>query len=200
MFIRTLLFLILLISPIHAQESVIVEGLTPQVAAAVQGLPGDMRKALRERPGNFTDTFAKPIILFGRAGSENWAGVDLAGIETFIKLQRAQRRSWVLQRFHIADLNNDGAITQREIDVVLPTIDDHKQTSLVLGFHTGDVNGDGILAPIELRGLAQAGVTNADNLQREAGFRALMTFDLDRNGLLTLDEFLQVTAAFRQNM
>ena len=165
------------------------------IVALMQSLPDKTIKKLRDAPERFVDTAAGLILGFG--GSD---GIDRAGIDRFIAVERANQRTRAMRRVLQADLDNDGVTTRAEMAALVATAGAAERGRLDLAFRRADTDRDGTVPMAELRAHAQLmalkdlPAADADTL------RGLMDFDMDSNGRVTLDEVFRVVAALEKKL
>jgi hypothetical protein len=145
--------------------------------------PGSMLSEMRGDPDAFLEEAAGVILGFG--GRD---GIDAPGLEDAVAASRAQVRAREIRRLLQADLNNDLAIDRHERDVAIATASATMRGRLMNWHLTADRSGDGTVSWSELRGFAQDVSVKVLSEDRAAAIRALMVFDLDGNGRVTVAE------------
>lgn len=181
MIVRAGLILMLGLGAAQAQSKGDVAG--PQMAGLMQSLPDKVLKKLRGAPEAFLEDAAALIYGFGQNG-----GIDRAGIDGFVAIERARIRAATMARYLAADLNNDGDVAQAEIAVLASAAAAGKRGALRLGFDKADADKNGVLSPTELREFAQ-GQALQDLSDAEAeGLRGFLLFDLDGDGIVAMEE------------
>lgn len=163
------------------------------VSGLVETLPDKTLKKLQKAPDRFIESAAGLILGFGTDG-----GIDLAGIDRSIAMERARVRAREMRRLMTADLDNDGAVTRAEIGALVAAERAGARGRLFLAHRAADLDGDGRVSAAELRAHAQARAMQALSESDAAHLRAFMGFDLDADGQVTLDEVIVVVQAFRQ--
>jgi hypothetical protein len=143
----------------------------------------DMLVAIQKNPDRYFDRAS--ALIYGYGGPK---GIDKAGIEQAIALQRADARALAMRKLMAADLDFDGAIGGDEIAVIGAAANATARGRLWQMFAAADADGDGRVTAEELAawGLAQAmdRVSAAD----AAETLAVLGFDSDNNGWVTLGE------------
>ena len=86
------------------------------IATLMQSLPDETIKKLRSKPAKFIETSADLIYGYGTDG-----GIDLGGIDNFIAVRRSAIRARAVAKLLEADLDNDGTVTLREVDILAAT-------------------------------------------------------------------------------
>ena len=154
-------------------------------------LPERMIKEMQRRPDKFIEEAA--ILIMGFGGE---AGVDAAGIERSIQLERAWVRSREIRRLMVADLDADQSVTMDEIRVLIAAERAGKRGLLLLGFQAADLDGDAVVTQAELQSHANARAMAGFSEKDAARLRAFMGFDLNSDGLVQLSEVAQVVKTF----
>lgn len=154
------------------------------------GLSDAVLKQVQSDPEPFLDLAADLIHGFG--GPQ---GLDGGGVDRFVALERAEGRASALRRVQVADLDFDGQVTGDEMAVLVAAASAKARGRLWAMFETADANGDRKIAADELalwgRAQAMRGFSPAD----EAIARAVLTFDANADGWVTLDEVKAAVAA-----
>lgn len=159
----------------------------PDVITLMETLPEKTIKRLREAPARFREEALVLIYGYGRDG-----GIDAAGLERFILLERAEARGAVLRRFADADLDNDGFVRAAELAIKADTLAASGRGRLRLAFQQSDIDRDGSLSGAEMRALAEIGAMDRLSGADADILRAFMTFDLDGSGQVTVEEVAAV--------
>lgn len=157
----------------------------------LERLPERTVKQLQQKPEKFLEDAAILIIGFGTE-----AGIDLEGINASINLDRAWVRAREMRRLMVADLDNDHAISDAEIRVLIAAERAGKRGLLRLGFQAADQNGDAVVSQDELQQHAQTRAMATLSFEEAQGLRAFMAFDLNEDGRVHLSEVAQVVEAF----
>jgi hypothetical protein len=184
MLLRAMLMLVLETGAAMAQEAVVpVAATVAAVPGSGQALPEKAMKKLRAAPEVFLRDAAGLIYGFGRDG-----GIDLAGIDAFVGVERARFRAKEMARYLTADTNNDGDVGRDEMAVLANAAAAGKRGGLQLGYDRADADGNGVMSQTELRGYAQ-GVAEAQVSDAEADdLRGILLFDADGDGVAAMEE------------
>ncbi len=157
----------------------------------IEMLPERMLKQLEQKPEKFLEESAILILGFG-----DEAGIDLAGINASINLDRAWVRAREMRRLMVADLDNDQVVKVSEIKQLMAAERAGKRGLLLLGFQAADVNKDAVVSQAEMQNHAQIKAMAAVSVEEAERKRALMAFDLNGDGRVQIDEVAQVVEAF----
>lgn len=157
----------------------------------LESLPERTLKQLQQKPEKFLEDAM--ILIMGFGGE---AGIDLAGINASINLDRAWVRAREMRRLMVADLDDDHAIKVAEIRVLIAAERAGKRGVLLLGFQAADLNNDAVVTQAELQHHAQTRAMAALSVEDAGRKRALMAFDLNGDGLVQINEVAQVVEAF----
>lgn len=189
-----LLLILLMASPVSAG------GLVPPVNAPVAmtqdappPLPDRFVKRLAKARAQFVEQAAAIILGYGTA-----AGVDAAGIETFIASERATVRAREMARLLAGDLDNDGALSGGELAVLVANAAVGKRGQLQVAHGSADGDLNGIVSADELRAFGQSKALDQMDEDEAADWRRFMLFDLDHDGRVVLAEVMQVADGVRQ--
>ena len=145
---------------------------------------------VRQAPEPFLQLAADLIHGFGSD-----LGIDAAGLDRFVALERAAARASALRRLQLADLDFDGAVTGPELAVLAGAAAAKSRGRLWALHEAADGNGDGTVAPDELRLWAAAEGLRGFSAEKEAIARAVLSFDGNADGRVTLDEVRAALAA-----
>ncbi len=152
----------------------------PSVAAAV---PDALVKRIMADPASYLDGVAVLIAGFGTAGA-----IDRAGLDNVVALARASGRAVALRRLQGADLDGDGAVTAVEIGVTEAASAAVTRGRLAVYFAKADADGNGAVSAAELQAYAGAAALAAYDEARAGQLRAVLGFDGNADGRVTLDE------------
>lgn len=161
------------------------------ISRLMETVPERSIKELQRRPEKFIEDAA--ILIMGFGGE---AGIDLAGINASINLDRAWVRAREMRRLMVADLDNDHSVTIAEIRVLIAAERAGKRGLLLLGFQTADQDGDDVVSQTEVQSHAQARAMAALTVEDAQRLRAFMAFDLNGDGLVQINEVARVVKAF----
>ncbi|MEM8654863.1 MAG: hypothetical protein AAGF36_08960 [Pseudomonadota bacterium] len=155
------------------------------VDVLVARTPGAKLSRMRARPEAFVEEAAGLILGYG--GPD---GLSEADIETAIAAERARLRARELRRLLEADLNNDLSVTRAELGVLLAAASATMRGRLLVWHRGADVDGDGTASWPEVRRYADMRAGHGMGTDAATGMRAMMTFDLNGDGRVHLDEVL----------
>ncbi|MDW4550458.1 EF-hand domain-containing protein [Defluviimonas sp. D31] len=154
-------------------------------AALVRVLPERVVSRIQARKAAYAEDAADLILSFGVGG-----GVGPDGIDTAIRATRAKVRAREMERFLRADLDNDGRMTAAEVEGLIARSYEGRRGKLKLAQERADRDGDGVISAAELKAHAEAAALAALDERDAAELMALMAFDLDRDGRVTLAEVM----------
>lgn len=155
----------------------------PNSAGLIEASPEAMVKKLRSGPDAFLRDAAKLIYGYGTVD-----GINAAGIDGFVALERARIRARVMQAYLGADMDNDGDAVRAEIVTLVAAMAAPKRGAVLFGFEQADADQNAVLSQVELRGFAQGVALNEMSDEDALRLQGLMTFDLDGNGFVTMPE------------
>lgn len=159
-------------------------------AAGAQGLSEAVLKQVQADPEPFLELAANLIHGFG--GPD---GIDAAGVGRFVALERAEARAWALRRLAVADLDFDGQVTAEEYAVLAAAASAKARGRLWALFEKADANGNRVATAEEAAVFAKAEAMRAFGPTDEAVARAVLTFDSNADGWVTMDEVKAAVAA-----
>ncbi len=173
----------------------LLAGLTGQIVQA-QTLPEAMADGyvefLRDRPEQVLEQVGQVILGYGRDGR-----IDTQGIEDMIAVRRASIRASALRRLLVADLDNDGTVTRREVGIVMPTLAATLRARLVMSQRQADANGDGTADARELRHWGEGIAARAVSESEAETLRRLMLLDENNDGWVDIHEAAEVIVRYR---
>lgn len=146
--------------------------------AVAEGLTAPMRSQIVEGPDQFEAYVASLILGYGSS-----KGINAQGLEDYLAVERAKLRVRELRRMMLADLDDDGAVTQQELFVVMSAQGATARGTLWQAHSAADTNTDGTVSQAEMQ--AQARVVAARQAAREADVRDLVQLDFDRDGYVS---------------
>ncbi|MES2667606.1 MAG: hypothetical protein V4712_16055 [Pseudomonadota bacterium] len=153
------------------------------LTAQAQTVPEALARRIKANPERFVDGAA--TLIFGFGGPD---GLDAAGVERFIALERAGARASVLRRLLAADLDGDGAVAADEMQVAAGAAS-ASQRGRMLGLLAGaDADGDGAASGAEITDFAAAEALEAFDELRAQMARSVLGFDGNADGRVTLPE------------
>lgn len=157
---------------------------------AAQTLPEPVLNRLAQDLPPFLELAANLIHGFGTAD-----GIDRAGVDRFVALERAATRASALRRLQLADLDFDGSITAAELQVLADAAAAKSRGRLWALMERADLDGDRVVSVAELDAFGRAEAMAGFSAMDEAIARAVLTFDGDANGRVTLEEVKAAVAA-----
>jgi hypothetical protein len=170
----------------EAEEAVVMP-------AALAGVDGALAKRMQRDMGDVAEDAMTLILGYGTGG-----GIDRAGIETWLSVERATARAQVMRRIIEADLNADGTVTAAEIAVIAGAAEARLRGRIMQNHALADADGDGAVSGPEAAARAQAFAMERVSEGDAARALALMGLDMDGDGRLTLaevDEAVRLMAA-----
>lgn len=148
------------------------------VPAPLGALSALMQTQILEGPQRFEAYVAGLILGYGTV-----QGISAQGLEDYLAVERAKVRVREMRRMMLADLDDDSAVTQQELFVVMSAQGANGRGTLWQAHSAADTNGDGTVARAEME--AQARMVAARSEGREGDTRALMQLDFNHDGRLT---------------
>lgn len=155
-----------------------------------QGLSEAVLKAVKADPAPFLDLAADLIHGFGGAG-----GIDRAGVDRFVAMERAEARASALRRLAVADLDFDGAVTSDEMAVLAAAASAKARGRLWAMQEAADGDGDGTVSATETAEFARSEAMRSFDAKDEALARSVLSFDANADGLVSLEEVKAAVAA-----
>ena len=155
----------------------------PMLAQAVVTLPNAASKQVLADPTGYLDDFAVLITGFGKDG-----GIDRQGLDHLVGLTRAEARAAALRRLQGADLDGDGVIAADELAVAMAAAAAVPRGRLQVWFGHADSNGDGAVSAVELQAYANGVALDSFSTAKAGALYAVLAFDKDGDGRVTLDE------------
>lgn len=185
---RWILLLLSVLACVMPWRAALAQELSGQalVDVLVARTPGATLDRMRARPDDFVQEAAGLILGYGGPG-----GLRAEDIETAIAAEQARLRARELRRLLEADLNDDLSVTRAELDVLVRAASATMRGRLLVWHKAADADDDGTVSWAELRGHAnmRASAGLSDNAM--AAMRAMMTFDLNGDDRVELDEVLE---------
>lgn len=130
------------------------------------------------KPDRFEAFVAGVILGYGTA-----RGVDADGIEAYLAVERSKIRVREMRRLMLADLDDDGMVTQAELFIVMSAQGAGTRGSLWQAYSAADADANGAVSFAEMQ--AQARNVAARAAQGESEIRALMGLDFDGDGFVS---------------
>lgn len=172
-----LVLILLALTPFRAMaEAALPDGLPP-------GLPDALLKQLSRNPDPWLRLTRDLIRGYG-----DGQAIGQPALVRYIALERAGARALALQEVLRADLDLDGAVTADEAAAYADTLSARARIRWGRVMDAADLQGDGALGADEVTGHATAEAAAAVEPVEEAAILALMAFDADRDGLVSLAE------------
>lgn len=156
------------------------------VDVLVARTPGATLDRMRERPDASVQEAAALILGYGGAG-----GLSVSDIESAIAAEKARLRAREIRRLLEADLNADLMVTGDELSVLLRAASATMRGRLLVWHRNADTDSDGTVRWAELRGHADKRAVAGMSEAAMAAMRAMMTFDLNGDDHVVLDEVLE---------
>ena len=176
-----------LASQVQAQEA---DGAEAAVVmpAALAGVDGGLAKRMQRDMGDVAGDAMTLIMGYGTGG-----GIDRAGIETWLAVERAAARAVVMRRMVEADLNADGTIAAAEIAVIAAAAEAGVRGRIMQNHALADADGDGAVSAPEAAARAEVFAMERVSEGDAARAMVLMGLDMDGDGRLTLAEVNEAT-------
>lgn len=156
-------------------------------------LPEATLKRIESAPDRFLEAAAVLIHGYGSGG-----GIDKAGIDRFVTLERAGARASAQRRLLAADLDANGAIGTDEIGVAAAAASARSRGKLFALHARADADGDGSVSAVELTAHAGAEALAAFTEAEAQAARSVLACDQDGDGHVTLFEVRRALAALEQ--
>lgn len=162
------------------------------VSKIMRRIPEATLKRLRKFPDRFIEEMAS--LIYGYGGG---LGIDLAGIDRFIAMDRADVRAREVRRLMVGDLDNDLVVSLVEIKALMGAKRAGMRGRLLLKFKAADRNHDNAASAAEIRDFAQMRAMERVSHDDEKRLYGLMGFDLDENGWVEMEEIILMMEALR---
>jgi len=147
------------------------------------GLPQSVVVQVERNPDKYLDDLAVMIAGYGTDGA-----IDAAALRNVVMIARAEARAMAFNRLQGADLDGDGAVAGAEMRVSAASEAASARGRLVLNFAKADADGDDLVTEVELRAYANAAAQKAFSEDKAAAIYAIMGFDTNDDGRVTLPE------------
>ena len=151
--------------------------------AALADWPKALVAQVQRNPDKYLDVMAVMIAGFGTDGA-----LDAVALHNVVALARADVRALALQRLLPADLDGDGTVALAEMQLRAATEAAGLRGRLVLAFGKADADGDGHVTAVELQAYANGVAQNAFSADKAAAIYAVLGFDGNGDGRVTLAE------------
>lgn len=170
---------------------IVVLGLWPFAGFAdTIGVSPALQAQIRERPDRFEAAVSALILGYGGAN-----GLSAQGLQDYLAMERAKVRVRDMATMLLADLDDDGIVTQRELRAVMAAQRASVRGRLLRAHNDRDSDGDGAVSTAEMRAQARLAATKAT--ARDAGLVDLMQLDFDKDGFVTMEELRAALAMHR---
>jgi hypothetical protein len=177
----------------HAAAAMAQEDAGLAVARAIGRLPEEVVTRLQRDDGRLLERLALVI-----AGQGDGTGIDRAGIDRHIAVERADLRTIILARLLAADLDNDGVVRGTEVQMLSEANSAYERGLLRRAFRLADIDGDAAVGAEEMRAHAQAyALTRLTEAEAQV-LRAVPLCDLDGDGRASVDELAAVANEIRR--
>lgn len=163
----------------------VVLGIVPVMVLA-DGLPQAVVVQVERNPEKYLDDLAELIEGYGRDGA-----INAAGLQNMVAMARAEARALGFRRLQGADLDGDGAIGGAEMRIKAAALAAASRGRLIVHFGKADLNHDDQVSAAELLEYADAVAEQAFSADKAAAVHAIMGFDGDGDGRVTLAEARQ---------
>lgn len=170
---------------------VLIGMLTPFVAKA-QVLPQALAAQVERNPEQYLDYLAVLIAGYGRNGA-----IDAQGLQNIVAMERADARAMAIRRLQGADLDGDGAIDGEEMRIKAAASASAARGRLILYFGKADFDRDDHVSVDELQAYANLVALQDVSEDRAAKVFAVMGFDQNSDGWVTLAEVKSMIALTR---
>ena len=157
-------------------------GIVPVMVLA-DGLPQAVVTQVERNPEKYLDDLAELIEGYGQNGA-----IDAAGLQNMVAMARAEARALGFRRLQGADLDGDGAIGGAEMRVKAAALAAASRGRLIVHFGKADLNHDDQVSVAELQDYASGVAEQAFSADKAAAVHAIMGFDGDGDGRVTLAE------------
>lgn len=151
--------------------------------AGPEALPEPVKKRILRAPQEYVEQMTRLVAGFGGP-----AGLTAEGIATHVAVERAYARADALRDLLAADLDNDGAVTLAEAERLMQVLSARGRGGFLLAFTAADADADGRADPAELRQAAALAGETRLGAREEAGLQAVLAFDANGDGAVSLPE------------
>ena len=162
----------------------------PELADFANSLPDDVLKRIKQRGVRYLPELSQWIFQISPDGIATPAAAEL---------QRAQQKAVARAREITAllryDLNGDGNLTDHEVQQQFPYLSVQERASLMLKILDGDDNADQTLSLEEILAIGRNTDAQLDSRANAQMLEAIMAFDYNGDGQVSLDEASAVIAA-----
>ena len=155
-----------------------------------EGLPPAAQKKIAADPGKFMEDVQALILGYGQDGA-----ISGAALANYIALERAGARASAVRALLAMDLDGDGAVASDEVGFAAAAASAASRARLWGLFAKADADGDGQVSPGETTTQAAAAALKRFSEAKAQAVRALLAFDRDGDGMVTLEEVAAGVAA-----
>ena len=160
----------------------LIMGVIPAIAMA-EGLPQVVVVQVERNAEKYLDDLGVMIAGYGVNGA-----IDGPGLHNVVAMARADARAMALRRLQGADLDGDGAIAGAELRVTAAAQAAAARGRLIVYFAKADLDADDLVTAAELQAYAGAVAQKAFSEDKAAAVYAILGFDSNADGLVTLAE------------
>ena len=159
------------------------------LAALADGLPPAAQKKIAADPSKFMENVQALILGYGQDGA-----LTGAALADYIALERARARASAVRVLMAMDLDGDGALGRDELGFAAAASAASTRGRLWVLFGKADLDGDEVISPQEVAAQAEAAALRSFTEAEAQAVRALMAFDADGDGAVTVEEVAQAVA------
>jgi Ca2+-binding EF-hand superfamily protein len=159
-------------------------------ALAEEALPSALSKRIRADPTGYLNEVSALIAGYGTGGAINRQGLD-----NVVALARAAARARAWQRLSAVDLDGDDMITPGEVAISAAALGAAARGRLVVAIAAADADHDGTVSAAEMHITAAMAALDGFDEAKAQQLRAILMFDGDGDGQVTLDEVRATLAA-----
>lgn len=151
--------------------------------AMAQAVETPLERAMQGNPDRFEAGMLDLVAGFG--GPD---GLTRDGIAAHVALERASARAGAMRRFLAMDLDADGVVQRKELQVVQQAASAGTRGRMERQFAAADGDGDGSVSAEEIAADGKAAGLRALGEEEEARLYAALELDANGDGALTADE------------
>lgn len=167
----------------------VIFSLLPLMVLA-DGMPKAVAVQVERDADRYLDELSVLIDGYGAGGA-----IDRDGLNALVAMARADARAVAFRRLQGADLDGDGAIAGLEMRATAAAQAATARGRMILNFGKADLDGDDQVTAIELQAYANAAALKAFSDDKAAAVYAIMGFDGDGDGRVTVAEAKRVISA-----
>jgi hypothetical protein len=145
-----------------------------------------LKKLIGSNPEQFVARAAK--LIYGHGGTGSMGKIDLAGLQTYVALQRAIARASAIEPLFAADLNGDWAVSTAEMTSVARAASADQRWRLMGLLAAADTDQDSVATHEEIMAFGQTQALQSFDTKEENEAYVLLQMDIDRDGFVTMDE------------